>query len=379
MLPKKREPMTWLIYTFVIVMMSTCILQPDDWPMYQGNPQHTGFSLSKMPQPLKQSWYTQESRGLTSLVVAGETLVVAGSLHVCARDIHTGTVLWKTTSSHSFFSAVLNQKVYASGRSGISCFDKKTGDLLWKYDGISLGPSFVAFDNYIVISSNFNVFITYVQDHNGTITESERKMKRILCLNRKTGELIWEFYTDCTVHYFPGYSNGLIYINDECRYVYCVHAVTGDVIWKTLLASASSTSVSLDEKRIFVGTEQGIICLHQKTGEELWKFECGTVYKIVTVAYEKVFFSVGETVYCLDVKNGDLIWEIEIKSVVSSNIAAADKKIVFGTGDGTVYVLSRKGEIVETVTLDDSPVWVCVISNKKLFVGQENGGMYCFG
>jgi outer membrane protein assembly factor BamB len=371
--------MKWCVFALFIVMTCTCIIQEDDWPMFQNNPQHNGFSLSQMPEPLRQSWVTQESKGLTSLAAAGETLVVVGGLHVCARDIHTGRVLWRITSSNSFFSAIMEQKVYASGRSGISCFDRETGDLLWKYEDISLGPSFVAFDNYIVISSNFNVFITYVQDHNGTITETERKMKRILCLNRETGELIWEFYADCTVHYFPGYFNGLIYINDECRYVYCLNAVTGDIIWTTLLEWSSSTSVSLDGERIFVGTEEGIICLDQKTGKELWKFKSGNVHKIPTVAYNRVFFSVEKTVYCLHAKRGELLQKIEIKSPISSNIAAADGKIAFGTTDGTLYILSKTGEVSETISLDDSPVLILAISNGKLFAWQQNGKLYCFG
>jgi outer membrane protein assembly factor BamB len=353
-------------------------MQKDDWPMFQNNPNHSGFSLSKMPEPLRQSWVTQESKGLTSLAAAGETLVVVGSLHVCARDIHTGRVLWRIISSNSFFSAILKQKVYVSGTSGISCFDRETGDLLWKYEDISLGPSFVAFDNHIVISSNFRGFIDYVQDQKGTITETERKMKRILCLNAETGELIWEFYTDATVPYFPAYFNGRIYINDESRQLCCLNAETGEVIWKTLLEWTSSSSVSLDENKIFVGTEEGIICLDQKTGEELWKFKSGTVYKIPTVAYNRIFFSVEKNVYCLHAKKGRLLWKIDIKNPISSNIAAADKKITFGTADGTLYILSKTGEICEAISLDDSPVIILAISNGKLFAGQLNGKLYCF-
>ena len=347
--------------------------------MFQGDPKHTGFSLSQMPEPLKQSWVTHKDHvGLTSLV-NGEPLIVAGGGHVCALDVSTGRPLWRVTSSDSAFSAIIEQKVYVSGTSGISCFDSKTGDLLWKVEEVSLGPSFVAFDKYLVISSNFKGFIDYVQDHDGTVTESERKMKRIVCLNGETGGFIWEFYTDGTAPFFPAYCDGNVYVNDESGYVYCLDAQTGDMIWKILMGWSSS-SLSLDGKRIFVGTEEGIMCLDMKTGENVWEFTCESVYTTPTVAYDRVFFSTEKILYCLDAKKGELLWKIETESPISSTIAAADKKITFGTINGTLYVLRKEsGEISETLRLDDSPVLILAISNGRLFVGQLNGKIYCFG
>ncbi|MGC1119792.1 MAG: PQQ-binding-like beta-propeller repeat protein [Candidatus Methanofastidiosia archaeon] len=274
----------------------------------------------------------------------------------------------------------MGKKVYVSGTTGISCLDMETGDLLWTFKDISLGPSFVLFDGYVVMSSNFRGFIDYAQSQESALPEPEQEMKRLLCLNGETGECVWEFHADGAVPFFPAYSDHQVFINDESRNVYCLNARTGKVIWKTSIEWASSSSLSLDGKRIFVGTEEGIICLDVKTGRELWKFECDSVHRSLTVTRDKIFFPVNEVLYCLDARKGDLLWEADIESPISTTIVGADTKVILGTARGTLNILAiESGKICDIIEISDSPVLMLAVSDGKLFVWQQNGWIYCFG
>ncbi|MGC1119793.1 MAG: hypothetical protein WBA22_01765 [Candidatus Methanofastidiosia archaeon] len=80
-----------------LCILGSCIIQGEDWPIFQHDLQHTGFPLSELPDPLKQSWeITGEHVGVTSFVIAGETLIVTGGGHVSALGAHSGNVLWES-------------------------------------------------------------------------------------------------------------------------------------------------------------------------------------------------------------------------------------------------------------------------------------------
>lgn len=57
----------------------------------------------------------------------------------------------------------------------------------------------------------------------------------------------------------------------------------------------------------------------------------------------------------------------------------ADKKVAFGTRDGMLYIVkAESGEICETLDFGDSRITALVLSDGKLFVGQDNGKVSCF-
>ncbi|MGD2250444.1 MAG: PQQ-binding-like beta-propeller repeat protein [Candidatus Methanofastidiosia archaeon] len=132
------------------------------------------------------------------------------------------------------------------------------------------------------------------------------------------------------------------------------------------------SSVSLDEERIFVGAEQGILCLGTKRGESYWKFDCGeTVFNTPTVGHNRIFFGSSNGIfYCLHAETGGMLWKIETESRISSEAVIANKKVVFATDDGVLYIVKAiSGKILESVELDQSGITCLALSDKQLFVG----------
>ena len=378
--------MKWKITT-LLLLCSCIIVDAHDWPMVQHDPQHTGYSPSRIPESLKEVWVYEEYGKLRAhFVVSDEKLFVVQDFSLSALDINTGSVLWNTTLFVTFPSvpAVVNNKIYVSASLALLCFNTDTGEMIWNYEVWLLNiRSFpIVIDEYVFVGGGDTIHpSTWDPETIEALERAEEYARRVLCLNTGTGELVWEFYAGGTTPYSPAYLDGKIYINDGSRNVYCLDVQTGELIWEKKIEWTTFSSLSLDRKRIFVGTGDGIVCLDRKTGDVVWYFDCGeSVFETPAVAYNKVFVGTpGRVFYCVDARTGKLIWKRETKSRISSEAVVADKKVAFGTGDGVLYIVDVKsGKMCESLHLDNSPITTFALADGKLFVGQENGRITCF-
>ena len=363
--------MRWKFIVFLIWFYSSA--DAHDWPMFQHDPQHTGYSPSTMPESLKEVWVYKEYGKLGGyLVVSGEKIFVAQDSYISSLDINTGSALWSSRVSHLLiFPAVKNNRVYANVSGSILCLDADTGEALWKY---TIGPVHLSspptvVDGYVLVGTCGR---SWDPDWYGGRT--------VLCLNGETGEVVWEFYAHKGVCSSPAYFNGRVYANDG-KNIYCLDAQTGALIWERETEWTTFSSLSLDETRIFVGTHKGIACLERETGDILWQVECNSrIFAAPAVAYNKVFVGSPDGVfYCLNAQTGEFIWEIQTENKISSSIVVADKKVAFGTVKGALYIVkAESGKICEFHQLGDSGIPALALSNGKLIVGQDIGIITCF-
>ncbi len=363
----------------------------DDWPMFQHDPQHSGYSSSPMPESLKEVWanesYCGSSGGeVTGLAISGDSVYVTHFACFSALDIRSGSVIWSDHGVYilSNFPAISNDRLFISHSALIRCFDAETGEELWKLtEGLlDFTSSPIAIENYVIVGGGYplHVFPSTPESRRAEARAREYA-RRVMCLDSGTGRIMWEFYLNDYADSSPAYFDGRVYVNDGSSHVYCLDVQTGALIWKRETEWNSSSSLSLDGERIFAGTSMGIICLKLETGEILWRFESDNkISHTPAVAYERVFAGDRDGVlYCLNAETGKLIWKMETKSIISSSIIVADKKVAFGTGDGKLYIIKiGSGKICESLDLGDSEITAFALSDGKLFVGQENGRISCF-
>ncbi len=383
--------MRWYLVTLLICLLCSTLTagDTDDWPMFQHDPQHSGYSFSSMPESLREVWTNESSSmfgGLgLSFAISEDKLFEARIHSVSARNINTGVVLWShgpSTTSLSF-PAVKDNRIYLNRDSEIVCHDAGTGEVVWRHVVPFL--NFLSFpivvDGHVIVGGGDpGEGIWWTPEPTEALDRARRQAHRIMCLDAETGEVMWEFYTRSFAVYAPAYFSGRVYVNDNNKYVYCLDAQTGRSIWEKEIEWTNCSSLSLDGKRILIGTYDGIICLELEGGDMLWKFDCGDkVYRTPAVAYDRVYTSVKDVLYCLDAEKGELIWEKGFDSPITSSVIVADGKVAFGTANGTLYIVrAESGAICETLWLDDVPVVALALSDGKLFVGQENGRISCF-
>jgi len=146
-----------------------------------------------------------------------------------ALDAANGHVVWKQPFALSVCSepAVEGEIViFGCWDNYLKAFNKKTGQLVWQFNGAGT-------DSGVAIIKNGRVYV---------------KNK---CIDAKTGKLVWEFKDGNNVfNITPAYHDGKVYMS--CWHglgmggicveavVYCINAETGGLIWTQLGAGLSS-------------------------------------------------------------------------------------------------------------------------------------------
>jgi outer membrane protein assembly factor BamB len=385
--------MRWNMMILVVWLLINSVFPGgEDWPMYQHDPQHTGYSPSGMPESLKKAWVS-ESVGepfISNLVVSEEIIFASGYISISTFDINTGAKIreYGNPKGGIMCPAVEDNRIYLNANEGIYCLDINTKEKVWdhhvRYLNFLSYPIFI--DGKVFVGGGSPIeFFPGDPQAKKLLEKAQKRAQRVMCLDAATGDIVWEFYAKDRAIYSPAYFNGKIYVNTESGYVHCLDAKTGELIWEKIIEGRSRASLSLDGKRIFIRTYEGLICLDIETGETLWKFKAKSkLYRTPSVAYDTVFLPAGEILYCLDAETGDTIWELKAESHISTHIVVADKKAAFGTIHGVLYLVSAtSGRIYDFVDLQygtleyESEITALTLSDGKLIAGQGEG-ITCF-
>ena len=133
----------------------------------------------------------------------------------------------------------------------VYAFDRLTGAVKWKYKSTSVPTD--------IIQAGSNIYFGSFQD-------------RWSAAKLETGETVWTFSTgvsnpECHFVKSPVTDGSRVYLTGLDGVIYSLDAASGRPVWKRKLSSAPSTSLSLKDKSLFVGTRDNrIYRLNSQTG-----------------------------------------------------------------------------------------------------------------
>jgi len=162
---------------------------------------------------------------------------------------------------------------------------------------------------------------------NYVYVSSQHHRGHLYCLNKYTGELIWEFETIHTNYYSsisttPAVAGNYVYFGSTDNYVYCVDKNTGELKWKFKTGGELWSSPAISGNYVYLGSGDGYTyCLDKNTGELKWKFEAGGVYLPVAISgnYIYIISSTNKYLYCIDKNTGEFIWKFKTGYLFSLN------------------------------------------------------------
>jgi outer membrane protein assembly factor BamB len=191
--------MKWILTVLLVCLLygSISVEDEDDWPMFQHDPQHSGYSSSRMPVPLKEVW-TRESYckfhdgTVYHLAISGDWLFVTNSMCFIVFNVNDGSEVWSDQYVYAFshFPAIGNGKLVFSDASVIRCHDAGTGEQLWrfvvKFLTFSCPPIIV--DTHVIVGGGHPI---HSFDNNPETREEEDRAwdyaRRVICLDSETG------------------------------------------------------------------------------------------------------------------------------------------------------------------------------------------------
>ena len=385
-----------LIFVLTLLMMSILAENFDEWPMYQHDPQHSGFSPFQIPQSLQKEWVNKSSTayetGISHLAVSGTKVIVTRGESLSALDSTTGSVLWELVPIPMWDShpAISNGKVFINTHGHFMCVDCMSGKILWEHivDNLSFYSYPIVVDTYVIIGGGLPISgmpvlpddmdETEKEEIGNRLINSRKEGQKIKCFDTDIGSMIWEYSLYDYVSASPAYSDGKVYINDDRR-IYCFSLETGHLNWMKELEEDTNFSLTLDEERIYVKTRGGISCLDIHHGNLLWKYTCKDVIETPSVKDNVLFFpTFSGDVMCLNTFDGSLLWENTYDSRITSGIVIGNNnRIAFGTHEGILNIVDAgSGEIISTHVVDHS-ILSLALTEKHLFVSDSRGNVYC--
>ncbi|RLI83921.1 hypothetical protein DRP07_02770 [Archaeoglobales archaeon] len=385
-----------ILGAIVILILLTGISQSSDWPMFQHDLGHTGYTDEKVPDKLELIW-SYETRGYVSSPAVANGKVFFGTYEgkgynlagtIYALDEITGRLIWTYKTGDyipsSSVPAVANGKVFiGDGDGNFYALDENTGKLIWRYKtGHPLYSSPAVANGKVFISSNYG--------------EPYAIGDKIYALEEDTGKLVWsyEIKSQDQIICSPAVANGKVFVTLDNK-IYCLSENTGGLIWMSKTNSFSSqSSPAVANGKVFISGsgDYNIYALDENTGKLIWRYktETGWVAESLTVANGKIFVTPSDhDIYALDENTGKLIWRYktggDIGRTWKTHPVIANGKVFIVSSDGKIYCLDENtGKLIQsyetggiiTGGITRSSI---AIANGKIFFGSDDGNIYCFG
>jgi len=341
-----RTSVFYILCLVYLVMLPATVPAQDGcpgWTQWRGSTHHIGVCDLQPPDEMVLHWTVVADQQVQSSPVFFQDTVIMGSDDGRLYGIHrtTGEVMWRYTAGASIQATALIVDAMAY-----------FGDLDGSFHCIEL-PS----------QPDGSPREVWTHSCGGSIISSAHMVEDFLVF---------------------GCSDGSIYCLD----------LDGDLVWNTLLGGDiwGSPLVDLDTNTAFLGTSWGhYYAVDLGSGAVLWDRDLGGDFLSSGCYHDGVIYipnGVGRTLYALDAVDGSTVWDMYLGFESYSTPSYLDGRLYFSSyeyawcvpaddpdGNGTMDT----GDISWRAETHDfeggsSPL----VTNSRVFVGSQDGNLYCF-
>jgi len=249
-------------------------------------------------------------------IVSGNKVIVGSSdTYVYCIDLNKGTLLWRLQCQAPVLGspAVKDNVVYIGASDGrFRAIDINTGKLVWDFAGVK---------GFVVDKPVIYKGVVYFGDWaNG-----------FYALSCATGKLVWQWSNGSTNRMYsaaacyPVAANGRIFIVAPDRYMTCLGAATGQVVWRKLdpkIRVRESMGLANDSSRVYVKTMDGQVLGISTRADSMqvaWKAAVQLPYEldpsVIIEQNEAVYVPTHSgIVHVIDVKSGSVLWQYKVSN-----------------------------------------------------------------
>ncbi len=332
------------------------------------------------------------------------------------------SVLWARELGGSVDGApiLVGDRIYVGSSSGrFFALKRETGEELWHFDtgGTILGGAQVAEGRVFFGSADRFLYAVGEQTHKllwrhrtlrpvmGGATVVPGKVVfgsmdgAVRAVDSATGRIIWKTLVDGGVSTALAVNQDVAYCGDEAGGVRALRLADGKELWAAKLSGRVVASPTIAAGKLLVPLMalsmlsppqvQYLTAWSLSDGKKLWtvKPEDGSVTGLVTSAGGKVWaftvegYTSNGRLRCFDVEGGAPQGDVQFGTLV------ADAGIVYARGtlyvvgqNGIVYFMdSETGTINRTVQLGGKAFSSPAVADGRLYVGCQDGKLYCIG
>jgi len=342
------------------VLIPVVVLAAGEWPMFQHDAQHTGFSPDSVYPPFDVRW-TQTGGGKGCLA-GGRLFVITNDDEVSALDAQDGRVLWRRNTGTDIRATSTDGEVLFVGAiwwpnwPSFFAFDAWTGRTLWTCTTGTVNAGPVVHDGVVYFT-------------NGSFGGKTS----VRAAEARTGRLLWQFSVPVSFPYggfwfAPAYWNGRVYAATDSGMVYALNGSTGDTLWSFPSIGWFNSGPAVANGLVYFCSNGVLIALDAVTGairwgERLGYWGLGSIPTTPAI-YESLVYACGvqvgaqgpvDTLYCLNALTGKRIWTrgSEYAGWVSP-VVSGNGLLFIGVEDTLWTLKAETGEVLDKHVFGDS-------------------------
>lgn len=216
----------------------------------------------------------------------------------------------------------------------------------------------------------------------------------ITAFNNETGKKLWstQLGRGNNISYPPVSNSKYVYITVGTK-LYAIERLNGEIDWELQLPGSPSTSLTVDEDTIFVGTLSGRVYawdlekLDELSNESKlpawrerairWTYQTGDAINTPALVTNRtlLFASQDGSLYSVTLQERQLAFQFETDAPISANLAEDEKSIFLASEDQNLYCLNILNGIVRWRIRTSFPLVmpVSVLDNEVYISSKKNG------
>ncbi len=304
-----------------------------------------------------------------------------------ALNSTSGDLIWSAPYPSLSTPLIYDKYVFSGGTDGhMRCFILKNGTLLWNTT-LSKYPGAVGITSSPVISKDHLIVGTFNQSGGGG---------NVYSLDIYTGKIIWAAEMPSSVYFSsPGVADNRVFIGLMGRYnassfqylppygLVCLNESNGNVLWLYTCDGSVASSPTIHNRTVLFTSKDGYLHCLDFEGRELWNATINVSTSSPSVS-GAVYVGAGGfdglgALYC--VENAAILWNVSFEGGIQCSPAVGEKWIYVATNtaQGKIYRINKNGSIDWSYCLGDYILSSPTLSDRKLYIGCDNGYVYCFG
>ena len=276
--------------------------------------QNTGHFLWKHKAPTSS---TPADKGPPESIFTTDGKVIVEGDGFSILDANDGSLLWENDDNFIDLVGVHENRVYTNYFPSFSCFNADTGRRIWDADLLA---------EYILFEGD-KIFLYYPFNNKG-----------VYCLDSYDGSVDWQFSISSEVFPLGSSINSLLFGASD-GYFYSIDKQDGELNWKTLVNSTSSSGCEKNASPVIIGDRIFLVndntqslALNLENGTILWSSErMPFSINSLTLGDRSVFVTYANTILAVDVNTGVEQWENTFAVPIIAPIIVDD--IVFIAGE----------------------------------------------
>lgn len=362
-----------------------------DYPMYKGNPGHTGEGAGPAPIAAPKTLWslaTGDSVWSSAAVVGDALYIVGGDGNLRRLDAATGAERWRTSGATYVGSpAVSGGRVFVLDTDGalgsIVAIDAANGSVIWRQDTrsstqvwplpvgdliVAGGPdrTFRAFD----AATGVQRWSTAVAG--GDITRSPSSAGDTVffgtedgvfhAVDGRDGHEIWTLTTQALYFGSSAVRDGTVYVvaqaSDATFDLLAIDATTGHEVWSfSPDVRTQMATPSVDGDTVFLRTIDGhSYAVWRDDGTLRWMSAgAPTTLFPITLVGDSVLTFEESTLVAIDRSSGRERWRLDVGAGPNSFITAVAGRLFIGTPAGDVIALGSGDSVAPSGSASPSP------------------------